>query len=296
MQTKAGFVSIIGKPNVGKSTLLNRLVGQKLAGVSARPQTTRQTIHGILTTPKGQIVFLDTPGIHAPKDHLGKRMMNAAKKTHTEADLLFWMVLPAQPGPDEKRILADLLVSQRPIVLLVNKIDTVAKLEALPVLDAYQKLHPFAALFPISAATGDNVPELVNKAFEFLPENPILFPPDQVSDQTERFLASEMIREKIFRLTGAEIPYASAVVINEFKERSERLAVISATIFVEKASQKKIVIGKNCQMIKKIGEASRKAIETFLGKKVFLELWVKERENWKKDDSFLNQLEQGEGL
>jgi len=288
----SGFVSIVGKPNVGKSTLLNRLVGQKIAGVSPKPQTTRQTIRGILTSAeRGQIVFLDTPGLHAPKDRLGERMMKFSKSTYLDADIIFWMVFPALPNEEDIPILEDLKKTGKPILLLVNKIDGIQKVKLLPVLNEYQKLHPFQALFPISAANGDNVRELVNKTFELLPEGPPLFPADQTSDQTERFIASEMIREKIFQLTGEEIPYASAVEINDFKERSERLAVISATIYVSKASQRKIVIGSKGQMIKKIGEAARRTIETFLQKKVFLELWVKVREDWKKDDQFLSRLE-----
>ncbi len=292
MNLHSGFVSIVGKPNVGKSTLLNRLVGQKIAGVSPKPQTTRQTIRGILTSAeRGQIVFLDTPGLHAPKDRLGERMMKFSKSTYLDADIIFWMVFPALPNEEDIPILEDLKKTGKPILLLVNKIDGIQKVKLLPVLNEYQKLHPFQALFPISAANGDNVRELVNKTFELLPEGPPLFPADQTSDQTERFIASEMIREKIFQLTGEEIPYASAVEINDFKERSERLAVISATIYVSKASQRKIVIGSKGQMIKKIGEAARRTIETFLQKKVFLELWVKVREDWKKDDQFLSRLE-----
>ena len=272
--------------------MLNRLVGQKIAGVSPKPQTTRQTIRGILTSAeRGQIVFLDTPGLHAPKDRLGERMMKFSKSTYLDADIIFWMVFPALPNEEDIPILEDLKKTGKPILLLVNKIDGIQKVKLLPVLNEYQKLHPFQALFPISAANGDNVRELVNKTFELLPEGPPLFPADQTSDQTERFIASEMIREKIFQLTGEEIPYASAVEINDFKERSERLAVISATIYVSKASQRKIVIGSKGQMIKKIGEAARRTIETFLQKKVFLELWVKVREDWKKDDQFLSRLE-----
>ena len=291
MKKKAGFVSIIGRPNVGKSTLLNRLIGEKLAAVSSKPQTTRQVIRGILTESRGQIVFLDTPGMHLPKDSLGKRMLAAAKSTYYEADLIFWMVSPALPGAGEKVLLEDLKEISKPIFLLVNKADAVPKPNLLPVLDSYHKLHPFRALFPISALRGDNVKELLDEAFNLLPEGAALFPGDIVSDQSERLLVSEMIREKVVRLTGEEIPYATAVEINEFKERSEQLVFIDAVIYVEKSSQKKIVIGAGGKLIKKIGSAARTDIEDFLGKKVFLNLWVKEREGWKKDGQFLSRLE-----
>ena len=290
MKPRSGFVSIIGKPNVGKSTLLNRLIGEKLAAVSRKPQTTRQTVRGILSEPRGQIVFLDTPGIHSPKDSLGERMMAACKANYAQADLIFWMVFPSLPDQAEKDIYENLKKTNKPILLLINKVDAVPKPNLLPVLSAYQQFSGLAALFPVSAAEGDNVAELLVKVFELLPENPPLFPEDITSDQTERFIASEIIREKIFRFTGEEIPYASAVEITDFKERSEKLVVIEATIFVEKASQKKIVIGAGGQMIKKIGEEARRGLENFLGKKVFLQLLVKERANWKKDDEFLNRL------
>lgn len=294
IQTKAGFVSLIGRPNVGKSTLLNRLVGQKLAAVSPKPQTTRHIVRGILNEPRGQIVFLDTPGLHAPRDPLGERMVSAAKSGF-EADLILWLTFPHPPSSEEARILDDLKASRKPVILAVNKVDQTAKPELLPVLDAYHKFFSFAALFPISASKGDNVPELLDHIFGMLPENPAYFPADIVSDQTERFIVSEMIREQVFRLTGEEVPYASAVEVNEFKEKSESLVTISATIHVDKASQKKIVIGRRGEMIKKIGSASRGFIESFLGKKVYLALWVKEHKAWRKDEPFLHELEREGG-
>lgn len=286
-----GFVSIIGRPNVGKSTLLNHLVGLKLAGVSPKPQTTRQVIRGILTTEKGQIIFLDTPGHHKPKDELGVRMMRSSKTAFEECDLIFWMVSPGMPGKDETIILNDLKLTGKPILLLVNKVDAVQKLHLLPILAAYQKMHSFAALIPISAMKGDNLNVLLDKAFELLPEGELFFPEDQTSDQTERFIVSEMIREKVFRLTGEEIPYAAAVEIEDFKERTPALIYVSASIYVEKFAQKKIVVGKDGQMVKRIGEAARKDIEEFLDKKVFLELWVKVQENWKRDGNFIKRIE-----
>ena len=289
---KAGFVSIVGRPNVGKSTLLNYFLGHKIAAVSPKPQTTRQTIRGILTEERGQIVFLDTPGLHTPRDPLGKRMVEAATSTFFESDLIFWMVFPRLPGEEEKTILESLTKRSKPLFLLVNKVDSLPKPELLPVLAAYEQLYRFQALYPISAMKGDNVQDLLNEAFQLLPENEPFFPDDITSDHTERFIVSEVIREKIFCLTGEEIPYASAVEINEFNERSERLVAIDAIVYVEKPSQKKIMIGKSGQMMKKIGSSARKDIEVFLGKKVFLTLWVKEREGWRKDEAFLNRIEQ----
>lgn len=280
---------------MGKSTLLNGLIGQKLAAVSAKPQTTRLIIRGILNDRRGQIVFLDTPGIHSPKDALGERMVSAVRKTNTEADIIYWMVPPVMPQDEDVELLKHLKTFSKPIFLLINKADAVPKPSLLPVIDAYRKLHPFDALFPISSLSGDNLNELLKKTFERLPEGPNLFPADLVSDQTERFIAAEMIREKIFQLTGEEIPYSTAVVINEFKERSSELVAIDATIFTEKPSQKKILIGESGNMVKKIGTEARKEIERFLGKKVFLKLWVKEREHWKEDETFLRELEQEGG-
>ncbi|MBI4388129.1 MAG: GTPase Era, partial [Candidatus Omnitrophica bacterium] len=284
-------------PNVGKSTLLNHFIGEKLAAVASKPQTTRQVIRGILTEPRGQIVFLDTPGVHIPKDALGARMLSAVQSAYQEADLIFWIVSPAPPGGEEKKILEDLKKFSKPIFLLVNKVDRTPKPTLLPVLDAYHKLYSFRSLYPISALRGDNLKELLDETFTLLPEGEHLFPDDLVSDQSERLIVSEMIREKVVQLTAEEMPYATAVEINEFKERSEELVFIDAVIYVERASQKKIVIGKNGALVKEIGSAARADIEHFLGKKVFLNIWVKERENWKKDEQFLNRLErQGEGM
>ncbi len=291
MSRKAGFVSIVGKPNVGKSTLLNRLIGCKLAGVSPKPQTTRQVIRGILTESRGQIVFLDTPGLHAPRDHLGERMLREIREALPEADLIYWMVAPELPQTKEREIAEDLRKQEKPVFLVLNKVDAVAKLTLLPALEAYNKLDIVDALFPVSALTGENTEVLLAKTFERLPEHPAYFPDDRLSNHSERFIVSEKIREKIFQLTGEEIPYATAVEIHEFKEKSENLVVIEATIYVEKKSQRGILIGQSGQMVKRIGQAARKDIEMFLGKRVFLQLWVKDRKDWKKDDRFLDRIE-----
>jgi len=287
---RSGFVSIIGKPNVGKSTLLNRLVGERLAGVSRKPQTTREVIRGILSERRGQAIFLDTPGFHEPHDRLGEWMLGQIEKALESSDLIYWIVFPGLPREDDRALAGKLQKAKIPIFLLVNQVDRISKPQLLPVIDAYQKLFAFREIIPVSALKGDNLPPLVKKTFDVLPENPAYFPEDLLTDQSERTIVSEMIREKIFRFTGEEIPYSSALEIEEFKERSERLVAIKATIVVEKDSQKAILIGKGGAKIKQIGEEARKEIERFLGKKVFLELWVKTLKHWKRDPQALKRL------
>ncbi len=291
VKTKAGFVSILGRPNVGKSTLLNRLIGTKLAGVSKKAQTTRRVIRGILTEQRGQIVFLDTPGFHRPKDSLGRFMLRQATGTFLEADLFYFMVDPVAPVDGDLELIARLReeVKTKPVFCLVNKVDQVEKPDLLPVLDRYHREFSFTELIPISALQGDQTELLVRKTFEYLPEHEPYFPADITSDQTERFVAEEMIREKLFRFTGEEIPYATAVQIEEFREE-KKLIRISATVFVEKDSQKAIVIGIGGRKMKQIGTAARQDLERFLQKKVFLQLWVKTLKNWKKSDQDLRRL------
>ena len=236
----SGFVSILGKPNVGKSTLLNRLAGTKLAAVSKRPQTTRQVIRGILTEPRGQVVFLDTPGFHKPKDSLGRFMVEEAAKTFVEAELFYWLAEPRPPHDDDFEFLKPL--TEKNVFCLINKIDSVSKPELLPVLDQYGKKFPFKEVIPISALKGDQIDLLTRKTFEYLPEHPPYFPEDMTSDQSESFISAEMIREKIFRFTGEEVPYSTSVVIEDFKEEKSIIR-IHAVIFVEKDSQKGILVG-----------------------------------------------------
>ena len=292
---RSGFISILGKPNVGKSTLLNRLVGSKLAAVSKKPQTTRQVIRGILTESRGQIVFLDTPGLHEPKDRLGKFMVREATNTFLDADLFYWLVDPVLPSSIDFEFLTQLKMKhaesdrEKPVFCLINKVDSVSKPELLPVIDAFQKKFTFREVIPISALKGDQIDLLLEKTFTDLPEHEPYFPPDMASDQTERFIASELIREKIFRFTGEEIPYSTVVQIEEFKEEGA-LTRIHAVIFTEKESQKAILIGAKGSKMKQIGQAAREDLEQFLGKKVFLELWVKTLKNWKKDERELRRL------
>ena len=287
---KSGFVAIIGRPNVGKSTLLNRLVGEKLAGVSPKPQTTRNAIRGILSLPQGQIVYVDTPGLHDPRDLLGNWMVKEVQKSLEGIDLLYWMVLPDEWGPDSSIVLEIVKKLSIPVILVVNQIDRFPKPAILPVLDKYSKAFSFRELIPISAKTGEQVELLIQKTFEHLPEGELLFPEDQISDQNERDIVGEMIREKLFHLTGEEIPYCSTVLIESFKEREDGIVEIHATVVVEKDSQKAIVIGKGGAKMKEIGKAARLDLEKFLGKKVFLKLWVKTQEHWKSDPGALKRL------
>ncbi len=286
----SGFVVILGRPNVGKSTLLNNLVGEKLAGVSNKPQTTRHSIRGILSRPEGQIVFLDTPGLHDPKDLLGNWMVQEAHKALEGADLIYWLVLPDNPHPYEQKILELVRGLSIPVFLLVNQVDRFPKPQILPVLEHYHKAFAFRELIPISAKAGDQLDLLTSKTFEHLPEGPALFPEDQISDQNERFIAAEIIREKLFHFTEQEIPYSTVVIIEDFKERDERIIDITATIVVERDSQKAIVIGKKGQMLKEIGQAARLDLEQLVGRKVFLQVWVKVLSNWKKDENALRKL------
>jgi GTP-binding protein Era len=287
---RSGFVVILGRPNVGKSTLLNQLVGEKIAGVSPKPQTTRHSIRGIVSRPEGQILFLDTPGLHDARDPLGNWMMKQAQQSLEDADLIYWMVLPEAIHPYDEKILETLKSISKPIILLINQVDRYPKPHVLPVLDHYHKAFSFKEIIPISAREGIQTDVLLQKTFENLPEAQPYFPEDQISDQNERFIVSELIREKIFRFTSQEVPYATAVLIDSFKDRSERLIDIEATVIVERDSQKAILIGKKGEMMKEIGQAARADIERFLGKKVFLQLWVKTMEGWKEDKSSLRSL------
>jgi GTP-binding protein Era len=287
---KFGFVAIIGRPNTGKSTLLNRLVGQKLAIVTPKPQTTRDPIRGILTTADTQIVFIDTPGLHTPRDFLGRYMVRGARRSFGEADLVYLMVEPARVSDEDREAIALLRDCKAPVFLLINKVDTVPRQEILPVIDSYRQLVPFKEIIPISALGGENVELLLAKTLEQLPEGEKIFPDDLLSDQPTRFAVGEMIREKVFSFTHQEIPYGTAVRMEGMEERDDGIVVVRATIIAERESQKGILVGKGGSMIKRIGSAARRDIETFLGKKIFLDLRVKVIKDWKKDELRLKKL------
>ena len=289
---KSGFVSIIGRPNVGKSTLLNTIIGEKITIVSDKPQTTRNKILGVKNLPGVQIVFMDTPGIHKPKHKLNEYMVKTALSTFNEVDILLFMIEAGEPsGPGDGYILKMLSGITKPVFLLINKIDSVQKNTVLPQIEEYRHLYPFKEIFPVSALCGDNIDRLLESIIQELPEGPQYFPEDIATDQPMRFIASEIIREKIFQLTYQEIPYSIAVGIEDFKEAEDRnLVVIRGIIFVERDSQKGIIIGKGGAMLKKVGQLAREEIEAIMGIKVFLELWVKVKEKWQSDDQVLKML------
>jgi len=289
---KSGFVSIIGRPNVGKSTLLNTIIGEKITIVSDKPQTTRTKILGVKNLPGVQIVFMDTPGIHKPKHKLNEYMVKTALSTFDEVDILLFMIEAGEPsGPGDRYILEMLTGVTKPVFLLINKIDSLPKNMVLQQIEEYRHLYPFKEIFPVSALCGDNINRLLDSIIQELPEGPQYFPEDIATDQPMRFIASEIIREKIFQLTYQEIPYSIAVGIEDFKEVEDRnLAVIRGIIFVERDSQKGIIIGKGGAMLKKVGQLAREEIEAIMGIKVFLELWVKVKEKWQSDDQVLKML------
>jgi len=289
---KSGFISILGRPNVGKSTLFNSILGEKIAIVTEKPQTTRNRILGIKHVEGGQMIFLDTPGLHDGRSALNQRMVQTAIASGREADVLLFVIDATSPLIEEDRHMIESLGGSSGVpFLIINKIDLVRKEKLLPIMDQYQKLHSFQVILPISAITGEGIEILLEEIMEALPESPPYYPEDMITDQTERFLVSEVIREKVIEQTYQEIPYSTAVTIESFKELPEKnLVVIKATIHVERISQKKILIGKGGQKLKQIGEMARKAMEAFLEKKVFLELWVNVEKNWTQDPPALNRL------
>ena len=287
---KSGFVSIIGRPNVGKSTLLNSIIGEKIVITSDKPQTTRNRIQGIHNIPGGQIVFIDTPGIHACHSRLNKGMVDVAMSSIRGVDLLL-VVVDATSSVDDlliKNVLGEVKI---PVILALTKVDKLAdKNMLLDKIDAWSRLHSFSEIVPISAFKGDGVPRLVDVISNYLPEGPALFPDDILTDMPEKFIVAEMIREKVFRMTRDEIPYSTAVIVESFPERENGVVAISAAISLERPTQKGIVIGKRGEMLKKIGIQARQDIERLLGTRVFLELFVKIEENWSERPSKLREF------
>lgn len=289
---KSGFIAIVGRPNVGKSTLMNRLLGQKVSIVSPRPQTTRAKIMGIKNLPGAQLIFLDTPGIDKAGGYFHRLMVKTAMNSLEGADLILWMVEAPDPlSRDDKLILESLKSVKSPILLAINKVDLVEKERLLPTIDRFRALLPFAEIVPISATEGDNVALLESLLVQYLPEGQPLYPLDQLTDQPEQFIIAELIRERVFRLVYQEVPYAVAVLVEQVRTREGRaLTDVEATIYVEKDSQKAIIIGRGGAMLKKIGESARPEIEKLLGTQVFLKLWVKVRSDWQNDDEALKRL------
>lgn len=289
---KSGFISIIGRPNVGKSTFLNRVIGQKIAIMSDKPQTTRNKVQGVLTTNDAQYIFIDTPGIHKPKHKLGDFMMKVAQNTLKEVDVILFMVNAVEGyGRGEEFILEKFQSIRTPIFLVINKIDQVHPDELLNIIESYKEKYNFSEIIPISALEGNNVENLLEQIKKYIPEGPQYYPADQVTDHPERFIVSELIREKALHLTREEIPHSLAVLIDKMERRDDKDVVhVMATIIVERDSQKGIVIGKQGKMLKEIGQRARLDIENLLGSKVFLELWVKVQKDWRNKMSQLRDF------
>lgn len=285
---KSGFVAIIGRPNVGKSTLLNRIVKQKIAIMSDKAQTTRNKIQGVYTTPDAQIVFIDTPGIHKPKHRLGDFMVETAYSALREVDVTLFMVSAEQPrGRGDDFIIERLKKSETPVYLIINKIDTIHPDKLFGIIEDYQSQMDFAEIVPISATEGNNVDKLLTILESKMPEGPQYYPEDQVTDHPEYFIVSELVREKVLLLTREEVPHSVAVVVEDMRRDEYDKVHVQATIIVERSSQKGIIIGKGGKMLKDIGIKARKDIENLLGNKVYLELWVKVQKNWRDKQKHL---------
>lgn len=288
---RSGFVAIVGRPNVGKSTLMNHLIGQKVAIMSDKPQTTRNKIHGVYTTEQVQIVFLDTPGIHKPTSKLGDFMNRSADSALNEVDaILFLTDVSERLGGGDRYIIEKLKRTDTPVFLVLNKIDKVHPEELLPVIAQYRELHDFEEIIPISALHGNNVSALLEQLIRRLPEGPMYYPPDQVTDHPEQFVCAELIREKIIHLTREEVPHSIAVTIEDMRVQDNGVVYIGAVIFVERDSQKGIIIGKHGAMLREVGTAARREIEALLGSRIYLELWVKVKKDWRNQERVLRDF------
>ena len=289
---KAGFVSFVGRPNAGKSTLLNRVVGHKLAIVSDKPQTTRTRIVGVKNYPDGQVVFVDTPGVHKPAHRMNVRMVDVAIDAMRDVDVLTLVIdVSVREGPGDRHLVTLLKDVKTPAILALNKVDLIAKAKLLPIIDRYKHAHPFVEFVPISATDGTNVEVLERLFLQYLPEGDPLYPSDYVTDQPERFFVSEIVREQVLQLTHAELPFSTAVVVDRFGEPdADKVVALYCTILVERESQKPIVIGKGGAMIKQIGTAARIELERFLGARVYLDLHVKVKSEWRDNERVLDEM------
>ena len=289
---KSGFVAFLGRPNAGKSTLLNRIVGHKLAIVSDKPQTTRTRIVGVKNYEDGQVVFVDTPGVHKPTHRMNVRMVDVAMDAMREVDVLTLVVdVSVKPGPGDRFLLNALKDIKTPTILALNKVDLIAKAKLLPLLESYRQAHPFVEFVPISAIDGTNVDVLERLFLQHLPEGEPLYPPDYVTDQPERFFVAEIIREQVLQSTHDELPFSTAVVVDRFEEPdADKVRNLYCTILVERESQKPIVVGKGGAMIKKIGTAARQELERYLDSRVYLDLHVKVKSEWRNDERMLDEI------
>jgi GTP-binding protein Era len=291
---RSGFVAVVGKPNVGKSTLMNALLGQKIAIVSPKPQTTRTQILGILTRPEAQIVFMDTPGLHKPQHKLGEYMVETAERAIPDADLVAFLVDATKPPTQADTAIADMLAEvEQPLLLVLNKVDAVNPEAFERIAQSYRALADFEAEVAVSALTGRALASLLETMIDILPRGPRYFPEEQVTDQMERFIVAELVREQVLDKLRQEVPHAVAVVVEQFKERPEGKIYVEANVYVEKESQKGILIGRGGRMLKRIGRDARKEIEDFLQAPVYLDLWVKVLKNWRKKDHLLRRLGYG---
>lgn len=294
---KSGFVAVIGRPNTGKSTLMNSLIGQKVAIMSDKPQTTRSRILGVLTQPDAQLILLDTPGVHKPFSKLGEYMSRSVTNTLREVDAILFVVdATERPGAGERYIMERLAQTKKPVVLVLNKIDLMEREALLPLIDIYRKAYDFTGVVPISAKEKENLDALLEETKKYLPEGPEYYPEDMVTDQPERLIAAELIREKALALTRDEVPHAIAVDVDEMTTRPKGDVYVRATVYVERESQKGIVIGNRGAMLREIGQLARRDIETMLGSKVYLDLWVKVRKDWRNRDVILKSLGFGQDL
>ncbi|SFS82006.1 GTP-binding protein Era [Marininema halotolerans] len=288
---RSGFVALIGRPNVGKSTLLNHILGQKIAIMSDKPQTTRNRIQGIYTTEKEQVVFLDTPGIHKPKSRLGDYMVKVARNTFAEVDVILLLVDAKEGLGQGDRFIMELLKDVKtPVFLVVNKIDQVHPDQLLPFIDQYRTLYPFSEVIPISALQGNNTETLMKVVVEKLPEGPAFYSSEFVTDHPERFIVGELVREKVLHLTREEIPHSVAVHVEEMAKEEDDTVYVRATIYTERSSQKGILIGKQGSMLKEVGRRAREDIQRLLGSRVYLDLWVKVKKDWRNEDFMLRSL------
>lgn len=289
---KSGFVAIIGRPNVGKSTLMNHLIRQKIAITSKKPQTTRNKIQTVYTCEDGQIIFLDTPGIHKAKNKLGEYMVNVAEQTLKDVDVILWLVEPTTYiGAGEKHIAEQLQKTSLPVILVINKVDTVKKEDILQVIDNYRKLYDFAEIIPASALRGQNTKDIVNSLFKYMPYGPMFYDEDTVTDQPQRQIVAEIIREKALHALDEEIPHGIAVTIEKMRERKgQHIVDIEATIICERDSHKGIIIGKQGSMLKKIGSNARFEIEKMLEERVNLKIWVKVKKDWRDSDTLMKNF------
>lgn len=292
MSFKSGFVTLIGRPNVGKSTLANQLIGQKLAIISDKPQTTRNKIRMVLNLPDAQIIFLDTPGIHKPKHKLGEHLVELAVSTLKEVDVVCFLVEASEmPGKGDKYILKQIEGIKTPVFLVINKIDMISKLKLIEVIDKYSKLYDFSEVIPVSALTGENTQKLVELIVQYLPEGPKYYPEGEVTDLPESFIIAELIREKVLYFTKDEVPHSVFVTVDDIEKKSNNLVVVMTTIYVERDSQKAILIGKNGNMLKKIGQLARQEIEALFGTRIYLDLWVKVKKDWRNREEYFKSAD-----